>query len=70
MAVHRFQSTPLIRGATWVLSANYNAQIISIHAPHTRGDRTSFTRATFGMISIHAPHTRGDCAHGFYRGGD
>ena len=33
---------------------------ISIHAPHTRGDRAPHDTHTVVIISIHAPHTRGD----------
>ena len=55
-----FQSTPLIRGATCYVSGIVYEHVISIHAPHTRGDMRSSARATSKMISIHAPHTRGD----------
>ena len=34
----QFQSTPLIRGATYEVRAAYHTDCISIHAPHTRGD--------------------------------
>ena len=36
----QFQSTPLIRGATYEVRAAYHTDCISIHAPHTRGDRS------------------------------
>ena len=57
----KFQSTPLIRGET-TSGANRDAtQQISIHSPHTRGDRVfSPFLAFFALISIHSPHTRGD----------
>ena len=35
-----FQSTPLIRGATTTRAARHQQGVISIHAPHTRGDRS------------------------------
>ena len=38
--IHKFQSTPLIRGATAVGSFIETRTIISIHAPHTRSDLT------------------------------
>ena len=34
----KFQSTPLIRGATRVIGDLHTVVVISIHAPHTRGD--------------------------------
>ena len=33
-----FQSTPLMRGATWSKSKTFDTQQVSIHAPHARGD--------------------------------
>ena len=56
----RFQSTPLIRGATTTpRGCNYPLHI-SIHAPHTRGDFNLNDKDESKDISIHAPHTRGD----------
>ena len=57
----RFQSTPLIRGETIMRDCKIIDYKISIHSPHTRGDRTSPARPTGDYtISIHSPHTRGD----------
>ena len=56
-----FQSTPLIRGETCARREGAYPDAISIHSPHTRGDRWR-GRAVSGArgISIHSPHTRGD----------
>ena len=34
--------------------------VVSIHAPHTRGDFLVFDSIHKPLVSIHAPHTRGD----------
>ena len=56
----RFQSTPLIRGETagWLVNPCFDT--ISIHSPHTRGDRFRRQLRRTSSISIHSPHTRGD----------
>ena len=38
--------------------------VISIHSPHTRGDRVRRPLVLFHAISIHSPHTRGDAESG------
>ena len=56
-----FQSTPLIRGETVAVKVTGANMLISIHSPHTRGDRRGKTAALMAsMISIHSPHARGD----------
>ena len=57
----QFQSTPLMRGAT-VLSGQLRrvSQVVSIHAPHARGDHMWVTARWRESVSIHAPHARGD----------
>ena len=56
-----FQSTLLIRGATYNGTREDLAYLISIHAPHTRSDlQGSVTPDNAVDISIHAPHTRSD----------
>ena len=42
-----FQSTLLIRGATFAHSQRHPPQYISIHAPHTRSDPLSYCRQTY-----------------------
>ena len=64
LPVPLFQSTPLIRGATRASKARRNRRMISIHAPHTRGDRVRYWLSNLHGISIHAPHTRGDGTSG------
>ena len=49
-----------MRGATLVRELRSAALIISIHAPHARGDSTLADRVHDVQISIHAPHARGD----------
>ncbi|XOQ27492.1 MAG: hypothetical protein ACFWT1_03355 [Selenomonas sp.] len=56
----KFQSTPLIRGATILLDDRNAGLDISIHAPHTRSDAVSARVHAWTTISIHAPHTRSD----------
>ena len=56
----RFQSTPLMRGATVVIGTRDIVRTISIHAPHARGDVIGQIHVTPTVISIHAPHARGD----------
>ena len=57
----RFQSTLLMRGATFFFQSIDFTHIISIHAPHARSDvlRSGDMLADQG-ISIHAPHARSD----------
>ena len=46
LMVFIFQSTLPLRGATWALTGNYNAQIISIHTPLAGSDRRNETFLT------------------------
>ena len=56
-----FQSTLLMRGATWRQSwRDGRRDAISIHAPHARSDTSCLTASTISAISIHAPHARSD----------
>ena len=59
-----FQSTPLMRGETFVVIRTRDALAISIHSPHARGDQRMLSDGTLvHIISIHSPHARGDlCA--------
>ena len=60
-----FQSTPLMRGATLVGVLLQLLLVISIHAPHARGDDIATpTLIASSRISIHAPHARGDRCFG------
>ena len=56
-----FQSTLLMRGATYALTVQAPGEQISIHAPHARSDlqREVVLRVKL-VISIHAPHARSD----------
>ena len=56
----KFQSTPLIRGETQSHIPDSGRDGISIHSPHTRGDRGCAGGMMELKISIHSPHTRGD----------
>ena len=56
----RFQSTLLMRGATFWLHPWLRALDISIHAPHARSDAAVHSRPSVEHISIHAPHARSD----------
>ena len=58
---NQFQSTPLMRGATRDQRRTGRVMVVSIHAPHARGDRRLAPLAPRGLVSIHAPHARGDC---------
>ena len=60
MATQKFQSTPLTRGETFGGLHQLQQRPISIHSPHTRGDRRRETLVNLTTISIHSPHTRGD----------
>ena len=42
-ALGQFQSTPLMRGATRIRRRGNALEVVSIHAPHARGDLTSWT---------------------------
>ena len=56
-----FQSTLLMRGATFFKSVSALSTQISIHAPHARSD--VILEMPYGqgsLISIHAPHARSD----------
>ena len=55
-----FQSTHLLRGATWLRYDDEKAKRISIHAPLARCDPKSANSATGRRISIHAPLARCD----------
>ena len=55
-----FQSTPLMRGETFIRRHHPQTEIISIHSPHARGDGSSVVCRWSGCISIHSPHARGD----------
>ena len=55
-----FQSTLLMRGATWVKHGMPLTQKISIHAPHARSDPYPEALWYPPYISIHAPHARSD----------
>ena len=57
---HIFQSTLLMRGATWYTQGNGRLHRISIHAPHARSDSIEEMDYESMMISIHAPHARSD----------
>ena len=61
-----FQSTLLMRGATYRIFCHHVVDHISIHAPHARSDQLEV--APDGVrhhISIHAPHARSDQASPF-----
>ena len=55
-----FQSTLLMRGATYALTVRAPGEQISIHAPHARSDAAARDRNAVLHISIHAPHARSD----------
>jgi len=56
-----FQSTPLLRGATYWLKAISFCFGVSIHAPLARGDGEIMTNWSIPtIVSIHAPLARGD----------
>ena len=55
-----FQSTLLMRGATFSSPADIGGWFISIHAPHARSDSAGHGGAHWQHISIHAPHARSD----------
>ena len=57
-----FQSTPPTRRATGFHHPQHGGRRISIHAPHTEGDRPDEPVPRRYAISIHAPHTEGDIA--------
>ena len=56
-----FQSTLLMRGATWAICVSTAIAGISIHAPHARSDGVGMKVKSNYFISIHAPHARSDC---------
>ena len=56
----RFQSTHLMRGATYGLEFLGRDTVISIHAPHARCDFVLNSPQPSQQISIHAPHARCD----------
>ena len=60
MRTKRFQSTPLMRGETWMDYIHFLDSAISIHSPHARGDLARLKRLEARKISIHSPHARGD----------
>ena len=55
-----FQSTPLMRGETIIITLGFYSPEISIHSPHARGDPFMFIIHHILLISIHSPHARGD----------
>ena len=54
-AVREFQSTPLMRGETHPTSFPLVGDVISIHSPHTRGDRASDRCTSFFYAFQSAP---------------
>ena len=56
----QFQSTLLMRGATFRGFRLIGRNLISIHAPHARSDGLNQDIAGGISISIHAPHARSD----------
>ena len=59
-AAMKFQSTPLVGGATHHGAHVLAGQSISIHAPRGRGDNLVHWKKSHTIISIHAPRGRGD----------
>ena len=55
-----FQFTPLMRGATMNTYIKPPYAMVSIHAPHARGDYRHAQQILQSLVSIHAPHARGD----------
>ncbi len=55
-----FQSAPLMRGATVHPEDRGVAALVSIRAPHARGDSKPVSLAPAMAVSIRAPHARGD----------
>ena len=55
-----FQSTLSVRRATWALTGNYNAQVISIHALRKESDIPVGTYWREVYISIHALRKESD----------
>ena len=56
----QFQSTLLVRGATWNIFQKEFYHYISIHAPRERSDIHVFGFQNTSLISIHAPRERSD----------
>ena len=57
-----FNPRPPYEGRHSTHVSNNTVNVISIHAPHTRGDGGGASAESQAVvISIHAPHTRGDC---------
>ena len=59
LAALKFQSTPLIRGATQPLLLLAYARLISIHAPHTRGDTCNRSSAQYSRYFNPRPSYEG-----------
>ena len=55
-----FQSTLLVRGATYADVNTPNLHVISIHAPRERSDYITHVKGKSEGISIHAPRERSD----------
>ena len=55
-----FNPLPSYEGRQEVILRHPTISRISIHSPHTRGDKTIFRIFLLQIISIHSPHTRGD----------
>ena len=60
LGYQQFQSTPPTRRATGRPQLPKPGAYISIHAPHTEGDKLRGSSGGNPRISIHAPHTEGD----------
>ncbi len=56
----RFQSAPLMRGATGFDALHLAERDVSIRAPHARGDAVRCCANCQDIVSIRAPHARGD----------
>ncbi len=57
-----FQSAPLMRGATSIGRGDAEDVVVSIRAPHARGDWAHGEFNGVLVVSIRAPHARGDGA--------
>ena len=59
-ACHHFNPLPSCEGRPARRIAIRNADSISIHSPHARGDLRHWIPGNDETISIHSPHARGD----------
>ena len=55
-----FNPLPSYEGRPGCCTVRREKNKISIHSPHTRGDRGKMNMNLSTFISIHSPHTRGD----------